>query len=141
MFLKIICERAFDNVYQDILSRVLINKGLSNHLVACIISYLSSSGYSVLICGSPCQASKSKGVKQGCPLSPLMFITVDEMLDSLIYLTSHSRWLKPIGAPLAWEVFYIQYDDDTDIFWSKVISGSCPGCLLGLRLVVVRLLL
>ena len=60
----------------------------------------------------------SKGVRQGCPLSPYLFILSAEVLSNKIRQDSNVRGIKVLGK----EIKLSQYADDTTLFNADIES-------------------
>ncbi|GJR56538.1 RNA-directed DNA polymerase, eukaryota [Tanacetum coccineum] len=81
MIFKVDFEKAFDYVRWDFLDDVLKNFGFGSRWREWIQSCLKSSRGSILVNGSPTSEFQIfKGLKQGDPLSPFLFILVMESL-------------------------------------------------------------
>ncbi|GKD83593.1 RNA-directed DNA polymerase, eukaryota, reverse transcriptase zinc-binding domain protein [Tanacetum coccineum] len=81
LIFKVDFEKAYDSVRWDFLDDVLYNFGFGNKWRAWIQSCLRSSRGSILINGSPTEEFQFfKGLKQGDPLSPFLFILIMESL-------------------------------------------------------------
>nr|XP_009793482.1 PREDICTED: uncharacterized protein LOC104240345 [Nicotiana sylvestris] len=92
--------------------------GFSEHFINMVWNLVSNNWYSVLVNGKSSGFFKStRGVKQGDPLSPALFILLAEVLSrSLIsYLKTGHLWdLERLRGPLN----HLAYADDTIIFAS-----------------------
>jgi hypothetical protein len=83
--LKLDFENAFDKIEHEVITLVLRQKGLPERWIDWISGILSSGTSAVLLNGVPdkvfhCQ----RGVRQGDPLSPLPFVLVADLLQSIV---------------------------------------------------------
>lgn len=113
--IKIDQEKAFDRVDWSFLERVLIKMKFGPKFRSFIKTIYNSVGCKVLNNGN---LSKDiilkRGVRQGCPLSPLLYCIVAETLGNII---RQNRNIKGLHLPgTVKEVKITQYADDTTLF-------------------------
>jgi hypothetical protein len=114
VILKLDFEKAFDTIEHEVIYEILRKKGFSKEWIAWVKMILESGISSVLINGVPCKQFKCKrGVRQGDPLSPLLFVLGADLLQSVVTdLLQRGLISLPIhtGDP---DFPIIQYADDT----------------------------
>lgn len=92
--LKLDFEKVFDNVSWPFLFKLLGAKGFQELWISWVTYCLSSSRITCYVNDSLGSSFKmDKGLKQGCPLSPLLFILVVDSFDAIIKhaISSDSR--------------------------------------------------
>eukprot|EP00253_Pinus_taeda_P010718 PITA_10718 len=89
IILKIDLSKAFDRVSWLYIKMLLIHLGLPHHFITWIMACITTPTFSVLINGSASHFFHcERGLRQGCPLSPLLFLIVMEdgsIRDSLAF--------------------------------------------------------
>lgn len=90
-------------------------KGLSATLISWIRQILTSGSSSVLPNGVPCKVTRCKrGVRQGDPLSPLLFVLAADLLQSVINeVAARKLLLHPIDESFLGDFPIVQYANDT----------------------------
>ncbi|GJR00332.1 RNA-directed DNA polymerase, eukaryota [Tanacetum coccineum] len=94
LIFKVDFEKAYDSVCWDYLQDVMFKMGFGRKWCAWIRGCLESSVTSILVNGSPTDEFKiRRGLRQGDPLSPFLFILAMEGLHMLISRAIHSSQL------------------------------------------------
>ena len=98
MLLKIDLSKAFDKLCWRYIQHILSAFGFDQMWIRWIMSLISTPLYSILINGIPSTPfSPSRGIRQGDPLSPFIFILMSEGLSRLINHVVQSRQLRGIS--------------------------------------------
>lgn len=85
ILLKIDLSKAFDRVSWLYLKMILIHLGFPHAYISWIMACITTPSFSILINGSATNFFHSeRGLRQGCPLSPLLFLLVMEGLSCLM---------------------------------------------------------
>jgi len=97
LFIKLDISKAFDSIGWQYLLDVLTALGFSTKWCKWISSILGSSSSRILINGRPSQNIKhAKGLRQGDPLSPLLFIIAIDPLQRIIEQVAQQGLLQPV---------------------------------------------
>ena len=129
MAIKTDMSKAYDRIEWNFLKTVLEKLGFSTTWISWVMQCVCSVSYSFLINGSP-QGSviPSRGLRQGDPLSPYLFILCTEVLSGLCRKAQENGSLVGIrvarGSP---QVNHLLFADDT-MFFCKT-NPTCCGAL------------
>ena len=115
---KIDFEKAYDYVEWDFLDLVLEKKGFGSLWRKWILGCLSTVFFSIFINGRPRgKFKRSRGLRQGDPLSPFLFTLVVDVLGRLIDKSIQCRVIRGfIVEKDKVEVSHLQFAEDTLLF-------------------------
>jgi hypothetical protein len=118
LILKLDFEKAFDKVEHGYMLKIMESKGFPSKWMHWIESIFTSGTSAVLLNGTPGKVFHCRrGVRQGDPLSPLLFVLAADFLQSIL---NHAKDIGQITLPLHLncdsDFPILQYADDTLIF-------------------------
>lgn len=130
MIMKLDMEKAFDRVNWNFLFRFLRKIGFSEDWINLILACLSHVNFSVQFLSVPKgHLSSTRGLRQGDPLSPFLFILAAEVLSrglAAIYMEGNITYFCTPRACLPMSHFL--YADNTLIFLNKRLT-LVNGCM------------
>jgi hypothetical protein len=123
-------EKAFDKIEHTILLQVMEHKISPDKWIKWVKSILSSGTSSVLLNGTPEKVFHCRrGVRQGDPLLPLLFVIAADLLQSIINKAKDNELLRlPSNVGYTTDFLIIQYADD-----ALLIMEACPQQLYALK--------
>jgi hypothetical protein len=117
MVLKLDMIKAYDRVDWGFLRLVLLQVGMSLEATDWIMGCVTSANFVVLINGKPTKFFKStRGLRQGCPLSPLLFLLVVEGLSRAIKEQVRDKNLEGIHVARGIYITHLMFVDDIILF-------------------------
>lgn len=116
--MKIDIEKAYGRIRWEFLKQVLIEAGMSSDFISLIMNCISTVSYNVLWNGNQSEFfSPQRGLRQGDPLSPFLFVMCMDRLSHLINDAVDSGQWKPIHVtkqgPL---IAHLMFVDDLLLF-------------------------
>ncbi|XP_030973764.1 uncharacterized protein LOC115993913 [Quercus lobata] len=98
MALKLDMSKAYDRVEWEFLERAMLHLGSSGRFVATIMSCVKSISYSVLLNGVLGSTIKpSRGLRQGDPLSPYLFLVCAMGLQGLLHKAEYEGLIRGVS--------------------------------------------
>ncbi|XP_075080304.1 uncharacterized protein LOC142165824 [Nicotiana tabacum] len=121
VILKLDMTKAYDRLSWLFLTKVLRKMGFTERLIGIVFGLVSNNWYSILINGQAHGFFKSsRGVKQGDPVSPTLFILAAEALSRGLNALHTNLYFCGFGMP-KWspKINHLAYADDMIIFSSS----------------------
>jgi hypothetical protein len=115
VIVKLDFEKAFDKIELEVIISILRHKGFPTRWIEWIQGILQSRTSTVLLNGTPRKVFHCRrGIRQGDPLSPLLFVLVANLPQSIINKTKNMGLLRlPLEVGYTDDFPIIQYVDDT----------------------------
>ena len=128
MAVKTDMSKAYDRLEWDFIALVLARLGFYRSFISWIIQCISSVTFSFLINGLPRgKVVPSRGIRQGDPLSPYIFIMFSEVLSGLCNRAQEEGLIQGIkvarGCP---RVNHLLFADDT-MFFVSANESNCEA--------------
>jgi hypothetical protein len=126
MALKLDMEKAFDSMEWSFLLKILTLLGFHPTWINWIGQCITTSSFSILLDGSPYGNYKpTRGIRQGDPLSPFLFILGSKILSRLILRNEALGFLQGIKvAPLSPPISHILFANDVLIFTRAKVQDA-----------------
>eukprot|EP00253_Pinus_taeda_P013830 PITA_13830 len=124
MMIKLDLSKAYDRRNWNYLEKVLESFGFNRRWIDWIHSMISSPNFSILVNGTPSKTfTASRGIRQGDPLSPFLFILAAEGLGHLIKKEREANRIKGLklwgnNLPLTHQ----QFVDDIMLFREPTVK-------------------
>jgi hypothetical protein len=123
LVLKLDMMKAYDRVDWGFLRLVLLQIGMSLEATDWIMGCVNSANFSVLINGSPSSFFKStRGLRQGCPLSPLLFLLIVEGLSRIILKLVVEGKIEGVLVAKGIRITHLLFVDDVLLFGNGTLT-------------------
>ncbi|XP_026399360.1 uncharacterized protein LOC113295226 [Papaver somniferum] len=124
--LKLDMSKAFDGIKWSRLLKVLSYFGFNEDFCDLIYQCISTTTLSVMLNGSPCEEfSPSRGIRQGDPLSPYLFILAMEFLSRQLTAAHENKSVKGIKVvALSPAINHLLFADDCLIFTQENLTSA-----------------
>lgn len=118
MVVKLDMSKAYDRIEWNFVQSVLTKMGFPDNIVGVIMKCISTVSYQILINGQPSKLfSPERGLRQGDPISPYLFILCAKVLSGLIHKEVHNKSIHGIKvARSAPQISHLQFADDSLLF-------------------------
>lgn len=132
MAIKIDLEKVYDRLGCSFIRDTLTLFRFLSRLITLIMSCVSSSSISILFNGGALEPFlPSKGIRQGDPLSPYLFILCMEVLGALISDKCNAKLWNPIKASWGGPTFsHLFFADDLVLFAKADRKNYLEKCLI-----------
>ena len=123
--IKLDFEKAYDSVNWSFLEVIMGKLGFGRKWISWIMNCVTTASMSIILNGSPLKPLKmERGLRQGDPLSPYLFILVTEGLVSILKKAQQLSVIEAVSIGKAKvNLNLLQFADDTLIFAPK--NSSC----------------
>ena len=123
MVLKLDLVKAFDRVNWTFLRLLLLHIALPLIGVNWIMGYVTNACFAVLVNGTPSDFfPATRGIRQGCPLSPLLFILIIESLSRIILDAQQKGLIKGFQYSHDLYITHLLFVDDVLLFGIATVS-------------------
>eukprot|EP00253_Pinus_taeda_P033161 PITA_33161 len=121
--IKIDLSKAYDRINWSYIRLILTHLGFKVDFIRWVMGCITDVSYAILINGASTPFFKGKkGLRQGCPLSPFLFLLVVEGLSQLIHKSRREGKIKGIEAAVNLFISHLLFVDDILVFTNGSIN-------------------
>ena len=126
MFLKLDISKAFDKVKWNYINEVMERLGFNEKWRRWVMKCISSASYSILLNGNPVgKIIPNKGIRQGDPISPYLYLLCTEGISSIIQNSIQTGKIHGFKASRTGPaISHLLFADDSLLF-CKAEEGEC----------------
>ncbi|KAH9680916.1 reverse transcriptase domain-containing protein [Citrus sinensis] len=115
--LKLDVSKAYDRLEWEFLEQTMKSLGFSQNWISLIMRCISSVTSSVIVNGAVSRVIRpQRGLRQGCPLSPYLFIIGAEAFSSLLQQAEHQRLIHGLSFGKELKISHLLFADDSLVF-------------------------
>ncbi|KAA3475399.1 reverse transcriptase [Gossypium australe] len=126
MVVKLDMSKAYDRVEWNFIAAIMKRMGFNSGWVESLMKYVSTVSYSVVFNGHIGENFQpTRGLRQGDPLSPFLFLICREGLSSLMRLAIQGNILRGVKASRSGpQVSHLLFADDSILFGEATERGA-----------------
>jgi hypothetical protein len=127
MSIKIDISKAYDRVEWAFLEGIMRRMGFDEVWIARVMVCVSTVSYSILINGNPTGViTPSRGIRQGDPLSPYLFLLCAEGLSALLSHVDHHSQISGVPiSPRGYKLSHLFFANDILLFCRATFLEWC----------------
>ncbi|XP_038972041.1 uncharacterized protein LOC120104629 [Phoenix dactylifera] len=127
MAVKLDMERAYDRIRWDFLRCALESFGFHQIWIDWVLGCVQGPSFSILVNGTPSPFFRATmGLRQGCPLSPYLFIICSDVLSRWLHVACEDQGLAAYSpAPGARPISHLLFADDCLLLARARASDAC----------------
>jgi hypothetical protein len=116
--IKLDMSKAFDQVEWPFLEAVMLKLGFDPRWVCLVMKCVTSVRYSIIVNGNPVgDFTPSRGIRQGDPLSPYLFLLCAECFSSMLHHAEHKGFISGVPtSPKGPRISHLFFADDSLLF-------------------------